>query len=304
MSSAEGLRSPRPDTVFAALPVRSRVAVVGDSFAFGLEVSYEDTWAHRLEGLLTPRTQVLNFGVDGYGVDQAYLRYRRDVIPWHPDVVIFGLISDDMRRSMGVYGFLTFPGAEIPFPKPRLVVRETGVEALNLPLPSPNSIFFSRTIEELPFVEYDRSFHGPEWVQRPYRSFYLLRYLLSRNPGWVIPRPMVSDEAQSALNAEILQSFLRRAHKEGSIPIVVYFPSIDDFRNGTTEPAGAARQTLDENNIAYVDMTICVEQIPDDRRFVILHYSPETNSAIARCLEDEVSAALHRSEMNRERQVK
>jgi lysophospholipase L1-like esterase len=71
--------------LFAAVPAKRRIAVVGDSFTFGLEVRYEDTWPYQLERALGPEFRVLNLGVDGYGVDQAFLRYRRDVLAWRPE---------------------------------------------------------------------------------------------------------------------------------------------------------------------------------------------------------------------------
>jgi hypothetical protein len=162
VSSAEGIRSPRPDVSFAALPVRRRVAAVGDSFTFGLEVRYEETWAHQLELALGSEFQVLNFGVDGYGVDQAYLRYRRDVAAWHPEIVILGVIDDDFRRTMCVYGFLCFPGFGMPFSKPRFVLTEQGLAPLNLPLAAPDSIFARPSIAELPFLTFDGSFDPVE----------------------------------------------------------------------------------------------------------------------------------------------
>lgn len=60
---------------FAWVPTRYRIAIVGDSFTFKLEVPYEKTWGHQFEIALGPGWQVLNFGVDGYGLDQAFLRY-------------------------------------------------------------------------------------------------------------------------------------------------------------------------------------------------------------------------------------
>ena len=107
LSSVEGLRSPRVGMSFAGIPAKRRIAIVGDSFTFGLEVPYGQTWGHQLEVLLGPGVQVLNFGVDGYGVDQAFMRYQRDVAAWRPDVAILSVIDDDLRRTMGVYGFLT-----------------------------------------------------------------------------------------------------------------------------------------------------------------------------------------------------
>ena len=83
-SSVEGLRSPRPGVAFAHRRARHRVALVGDSFTFGLEVSYEQSWGARLEQALGGDVQVLNFGVDGYGVDQAYFATRGTSAPGGP----------------------------------------------------------------------------------------------------------------------------------------------------------------------------------------------------------------------------
>jgi hypothetical protein len=121
LSSAEGIRGPRLGMSFSGVPARHRIAIVGDSFTFGLEVRYEETWGHQLELALGQGYQVLNFGVDGYGVDQAYLRYKRDVLSWHPEIVILGVINDDLRRTMGVYGFLTFQEGRFHFPSRALL---------------------------------------------------------------------------------------------------------------------------------------------------------------------------------------
>jgi hypothetical protein len=290
-SSLEGIRSPRIGMAFTGAPAERRIAVVGDSFTFGLEVKYEDTWGHRLELILGDGTQVLNFGVDGYGVDQAYLRYERDVLPWRPDIVILGIINDDLRRTMGVYGFLSFPVAEIPFPKPRFVMRGHTLALLNLPLPTPDSIFAKHSITELPFIEHDASFHRIEWQWRFYDYAYSIRFLLSRFPRWPVLGPNVSDEALRSVNGELFRSFIRLAHRTGSTPIVVYLPSRSDFVPGLT---GVAKEVLRANRIPYLDMTGCVSNVTPTERFLKGHYSPVTNAAVAKCLRDSIREGLRR----------
>jgi hypothetical protein len=172
-SSVEGLRSPRPGVTFADRRPRHRVALVGDSFTFGLEVSYEQAWGARLEQALGGDVQVLNFGVDGYGIDQAYLRYIRDVRPWRPDVVIFGLITHDLYRSMAVYSFVSFPGWPFPFAKPRFVADGDRLALLNVPLPSPRAILAAPAIRDLPFIEYDRAYRAEDWIWHPLDRSYL-----------------------------------------------------------------------------------------------------------------------------------
>lgn len=287
LSSVEGIRSPRVGMNFSNGPSRHRIAIVGDSFTFGLEVPYEETWGHQLELALGPGTQVLNFGVDGYGVDQAYLRYQRDVLSWRPDIVILGIINDDVTRTMGVYGFLKFIDSDMPFPKPRFVMKGDTLIPLNLPLPTPESIFTSVSIAKLPFIDYDGSFRLDEWEWHFYHHSYLIRFLLSRFPRWAMPRSNVSDEVVESINGELFRAFVRLAHEQGSTPIIVYFPSRSDFALDGAPQVGLtkAKEVLRVNGISYLDMTACVSQINQAERYVKTHYSPGTNAAIAKCLE-------------------
>lgn len=292
-SSVEGIRSPRVGMSFAKVPARRRIAIVGDSFTFGLEVQYEETWGHQLELALGSEFQVLNFGVDGYGVDQAYLRYQRDVLSWHPEVVILGVINDDFRRTMCVYGFLCFLGGEIPFPKPRFVMGERGLVPLNLPLPMPDSIFAKDSITELPFIDDDISFQRFEWERGFYQYVYSLRFLFSKYPRWPVPGPLVNDEARKSVNGLIFRSFVRLARESGSIPIVVYFPSSSDFMPESRGRVGIAREVLRGNGVPYLDMTDCVSKVSSAERFLIRHYSPATNTAVAICLHDSIREVSH-----------
>lgn len=291
-SSVEGIRSPRAGMALASVPAKHRrIAIVGDSFTFGLEVRYEETWGHQLEVALGPEYQVLNFGVDGYGVDQAYLRYRRDVLSWHPDTVILGVINDDFKRTMGVYGFLSFPEWVIPFPKPRFVIRGHALETLNVPLAKPADLFAKGSIRDLPFIEYDWSFQQLEWERRFYHHAYSVRLLLSRYPRRPTPGRTVSDEAMKAVNGGLLRSFVKAAREQGSTPIVVFFPSMEDLMPESRGRMGIAAEVLRAEGIPYLDMTDCVSDVNPAERFAILHYSRIANVAVARCLRDSIREA-------------
>jgi len=73
-SSYEASRSAALNVHYAIRQPQYRIATVGDSFTFGDEVSFEASWPNRLEEQLGSKIQVLNFGVTGCGIDQAYLR--------------------------------------------------------------------------------------------------------------------------------------------------------------------------------------------------------------------------------------
>ena len=289
-SSVEGIRSARPGERFAGSTSKSRVALVGDSFTFGQEVTYEESWGYQLQRELGDDVEVLNFGVDAYGVDQAYLKYRHKVRDWRPDVVIFGLIDHDLDRMLSVYHFVTFPGFAHPFPKPRMVVDRQGLRTLNVPLSQPEEIFSTPFIEQVPFVRFDYGYHPWEWEWHYYQNSYLVRFLQSKFPRYPPPRPEAEDEIRR-LGGELLHSFIRIAHADRAIPVVVFFPSRTRFEVSPF-PWTSAPEVLRAAGIAYLDMTDCVARVEPRDRFLVRHYSPVANAAIARCLRDVVRAHL------------
>ena len=48
--------------------------VYGDSYTEGVDVNYQNSWPSLLSQKINCR--VINFGVEGYGTDQSYLRYK------------------------------------------------------------------------------------------------------------------------------------------------------------------------------------------------------------------------------------
>lgn len=77
-----------------------RIAVLGDSVAFGLGVPVEDTFAMRLQELLRAsgdgrRVEVLNFGVNGYGTVEELHLYEKRVKALSPDLVLVSFVLND-----------------------------------------------------------------------------------------------------------------------------------------------------------------------------------------------------------------
>jgi hypothetical protein len=127
----QGLRGDR-EYATAPPPGVDRLAAFGDSFVYGNEVDTPDSWPARLETELGG-AEVLNFGVGGYGTDQAWLRYRREGRRFGPRIVLIGFVPDDIRRNVNVYRrFLS--DHELPLFKPRFRMSDDGVLRL-LPCP-------------------------------------------------------------------------------------------------------------------------------------------------------------------------
>ena len=92
------------------------ILAIGDSFTFGDQVSNNETWPAQLEKMSGRR--VINGGVFGYGIDQAYLRMRALASKYKPSVIIFSFIPNDISRAE--HSELT------GVPKPYFDLSETG----------------------------------------------------------------------------------------------------------------------------------------------------------------------------------
>jgi hypothetical protein len=94
---------PKPPGVF-------RIAVLGDSVAMGSGVTYEQTYAYRLERALATahpgrRVEVMNFGLGGLNAWSVVDRLDRLALPYDPDLLVYGYTLNDIegpayRRSV------------------------------------------------------------------------------------------------------------------------------------------------------------------------------------------------------------
>ncbi len=76
-----------------------RVVLLGDSRSFGFGVPQELHFSTVLEGYFK-NFQVINMGVDGYGVDQELLWLRREGFKYDPDIVMVYVAHYAERRHM------------------------------------------------------------------------------------------------------------------------------------------------------------------------------------------------------------
>jgi hypothetical protein len=108
---SNGLGWPSNDDPRAAPPEAGSVcgSAFGDSFTYGGEVEDNEAWVHLLSQRLG--CQVRNFGVSGYGLDQAVLRYER-VAP-AGNLVVLGLFIEMPRRSVAA-SWTFYASAEPP----------------------------------------------------------------------------------------------------------------------------------------------------------------------------------------------
>jgi hypothetical protein len=87
-------RGARRNPCFEGKP--SLVAAFGDSFTFCRLVEDDETWPHFLSKRLG--TNVHNFGVGNYGLDQALLRLERELPTLDGRIIVMGIVPETMAR--------------------------------------------------------------------------------------------------------------------------------------------------------------------------------------------------------------
>ena len=95
-----------------------RVAILGDSVAFGTGVGDLETFA----SLLSSREgwTVANFAVPGWGIDQSLLRYEHEVRAWRPSAVVLNVcLANDLADNMLAH-YLYDPA----WPKPYFTIED------------------------------------------------------------------------------------------------------------------------------------------------------------------------------------
>jgi hypothetical protein len=281
-----------------------RVASFGDSFTHGAEVGNRETWEHLLESH-APHLEVLNFGVDAYGVDQAFLRYRKEGSRFAPDVVLIGLLIENINRSVSVYRPAYYHRTRGISVKPRFRVAEDGrLELIPLPVRSREELMERVTsgdlLEVLKRTDY--------WVQRAplaydhsplfWSSIARIVYGRYENSGRNLKRHYAAGERSEPFRVTlaVIQGFHDEALQRGARQaIAVVFPDARALREhleGGPAYWQSMVQALEARGVPVVDMgPALVEAARDagvDHLFSGYHYSGAGNAVVARALEQRL----------------
>lgn len=133
-ATAQGFRGPADRMTTPSIPPGTlRISVYGDSFTHGDGVRFEETWPDQLQHL-RPNLEVLNFGIPGYGADQALLRFRRDGTKFRSDIHVLAIWPEDLVRDLNVIRFYLAPNGNVGTSKPRFVLQGGALVQVNLPV--------------------------------------------------------------------------------------------------------------------------------------------------------------------------
>jgi len=237
------------------------ISCYGDSFTFARQVDDNQSWEWYLSELT--KSNVMNFGVGNYGLDQALLRLKREFPKNRTKIVIMGVVPSTIVRILCLWKHYNEFGNTFGF-KPMFYIRDNNLELIPNPIDKEEKFFhywdYLDLIKKYDYF-YERKFKR-EMITFPYlisiltqpvRNFFLF-YLLIKDkffrskqemqdtemyiePMKVIMRInlklrqklFTEEEYPVALMIRLLEEFVDLAKKEKFIPIFLMLPQKDDI---------------------------------------------------------------------------
>ena len=237
----------------------SKISCYGDSFTFARQVNDDETWEYYLSELT--ETNVQNFGVGNYGLDQAILRLKRE-FPKNPTkIVIMGIVPDTISRILSMWKHYYEYGNTFGF-KPKFKINDGNLELLKNPINTEKK--FDEYKKFLSYIQENDFFYKnkfrKEKISFPY-SVTILRNL-KRNYGIInqarkskktksenqetakIPWDLMSiimkinldwriklfkDKNTIILLKKIIEEYVEYSKQQNFKPIFVFLPQKDDI---------------------------------------------------------------------------
>lgn len=271
--------APRPE------PGVMRIILLGDSFTYGDELPYEQTWGFRLENELLERgrrAEVINLGVSGYGIDQAVLRFQETGMALTPTLVIFGLRLENAARNLSIVRLFYKRSSGVPYTKPRFLLDSSGgLTLINSPVldyESLNRMLHDCSIRNWEALEHDR-FAAP--FLAPIRPWNHSRFLSLLERGFLGARVPHSEEVTddptseaSRLSLALLRSLDADVRRIGGRLIVLHLSTKSDKQ--PDDPLLAAI----EQELSLIDTSAVLRRQIKERGATLIrkggsHYTPE-----------------------------
>ena len=307
-----GIRANR-DYAPSPPPGVRRIEAFGDSYTYCQDVNGPDCWTSMLEERW-PGTEVLNFGVVGYGLDQAWLRFQAEGPAFQPCAVLLGYMIENINRVLVRFRPYYTPDTGIVLSKPRFLLAERpttvdgvqdgpwtldGLRLLPNPVTDPRQLTDARWVEQTLGPE-DGWFFPGLFVPSPLDVLEAARVVRSaafrlQHDRLLRETPTVgySDGREAYLIVQrVLAGFARQVRAQGATPVVLLLSPEDDLNRALRgEPPVYAplADWLNQQGIPTLDLT---DDLVDEARRSGLgavmgdrtHYRPLGNRVVADAL--------------------
>lgn len=281
----------------------TRILVLGDSFAVGSRLPYEKTWSFALDNRHSD-ISVINFGMDGFSMAQAYLRYQsvRDSVE-HDLVLLMFVPEEDLWRDVNVRRDV---GANWPmyWVLPRFALLDGRLELIRSPFVDQDSERLQppegtrRKLEEH-LRAFDRFYFGPRYEPPGVAGHSVVSKLMSAALHKYRLRQLRSDllnpdSEAMRVSAAIFRALQSEVAADGKQFVLAVLPSeraLESKGRKFWERWDRMIETVCSEGIPCIDLSEELRRLPRaeiDRGYDHTHFGPSVNREIARILADHL----------------
>jgi hypothetical protein len=268
-----------------------RIALFGDSYTHGDDVTFENSWGYYLENNLREngiQAEVINFGVSGYGMDQAFLRWRKLGQKYSPDIVILGFDAENVNRNVNLVRVIYKPKTGLPLSKPRFIFDKEGLQVINVPAILPENIVgVVQNIKTWELARHEYFFKPEDYQDSIWLKSRLIAFVLSLNSAQGTDWQLYSLEEEPAqLSVKIIQEFKKEVEAEGHRFFVVHLPRHSHaatlLSGEALDYAALLEEIANNATVIYPEHKLLEEAKGSSLEALYKgHYSPRGNKVIA-----------------------
>jgi lysophospholipase L1-like esterase len=222
--NSRGLRSPEVDYPRTS---RMRVLAIGDSFTFGVGAEQDETWPAVLGTLLETSThepvEVLNAGVQGWGLAEYWIWLDKEGARYRPDWIVLGVHRSDWTSAFRELVTLDEHGQLHAHPRPESGVGRLKEISAHIP-------FYETLMNWSALANYAKSALAQRLRGGTTKNLEggAERRLEERfDEGWVV-------------NEALLRAIEARAAGEDARVAMIFIPTYEHVRSGDAPDAGDA----------------------------------------------------------------
>ena len=310
-ANSSGIRSDKEYTLSPSSGIR-RVATFGDSFTHCDDVKNNESWQAIMESY-NSTIEVLNFGVGGYGLDQAYLRYLEDGRQYKPHIVLIGFMTGNIFRNINTYRPFFFPKTGVPLTKPRYVVSEGELTLITNPMKSLDDYkeLLLHAQDILPeigandnYYKYNKYYTTNIFDWSP--TFRIIKILMhginEKHPiEEVVANNKYNENSEAFLvTKKIFDAFYNTSIENGSIPIILVFPDKPDvslYHRTKEKVYSPLLSYFDSKEYQYIDLMDALKNTDIEALFKG-HYSPLATKLVAEYILDYLDNMKKQEDVN------
>lgn len=242
--------------------LKTEINSFGDSFTFCREVNNDETWQYYLAN--HNNCNVSNYGVGNYGMDQALLRFKRELKNIKDSrYVVMAVVPGTIQRNLSCWKHYSEFGNPLAF-KPRFVISNGKLKLIKNFMEDKNNFYdMNKVIDKLNQYDYFYERFKEQIIKFPYifniikkkklKQFIIYSGVLflekmgidwrrfkkiisqkikeSFNDDLNLIKSLYNDEDACNLTLEILREFSNVAKRNNIIPIFMMMPEGKDIRD-------------------------------------------------------------------------